>query len=352
MVNFWHKKKVLVTGHTGFKGSWLSLWLNKLGANVTGFSLDPITVPNVYSVLRLKKYIHDIRGDIRDHNLLKKIINTEEPEVIIHLAAQALVRTSYYDSLGTFSTNIMGTVNLLEVARTCKSVKAILIITSDKCYENQEMDYSYRETDPMGGHDPYSCSKGCSELVTSSYRRSFFNDRGVAVATARAGNVIGGGDWAAGRLIPDAFRAFSHNKVLKIRYPQAVRPWQHILEPLSGYLNLCEKMILDPILYSEGWNFAQEDKSVYSVKEVADILVQLWGSGVAWEQVGGEHLHEANLLQLDITKAKNRLNWAPKWELVTALQKTVSWYKEYYLGGENNMEKLTHEQIDEYNAIL
>ena len=347
--SFWPDKKVIITGHTGFKGSWLALWLSDLDAKVTGYALDPLTDPNLFSVLDFEKSIIDHRGDIRDLSALERVIKSTKPEIIVHMAAQPLVRESYKDPVGTYATNVMGTVNLMEAARTCDSVRVILVVTSDKCYENEEIENGYWETDPMGGHDPYSSSKGCAELVTSAFRRSFFKEgSAVAVGSARAGNVIGGGDWAADRIIPDAMHAFSGKETLQVRNPDAVRPWQHVLEPLSGYMTLCEKMWDQPSKFSEGWNFGPEDESVRTVEEVTVRMSDLWGDHVALDKSNGNHPHEATLLKLNITKAKEKLGWTPKWNLATALEKTVSWYKSYYNG--INMYEMSLNQIAEYQA--
>ena len=345
--SFWKNKRVIITGHTGFKGSWLSLWLNFLEAKVTGYALNPFTNPNLFSLLGIKKNISDHRDNIRDLSSLISVIKSSEPRIIIHLAAQSLVRKSYKDPVGTFATNVMGMVNLMEAARSCDSVRVILVVTSDKCYENREIDYGYRETDTIGGHDPYSCSKGCAELVTSAFRRSFFeNGSAVAIASARAGNVIGGGDWAADRIVPDAMRAFNENQILMVRNPGAVRPWQHVLDPLSGYMTLCEKMWNHPSKFSEGWNFGPADENVRTVGEVTDRISELWGDHAAWERSNVDHPHEATLLKLDITKAKKQLGWKPKWDLDTALEKTVSWYKSYYNG--QDVGEMSLKQIEEY----
>ena len=347
--SFWHDKNVIITGHTGFKGSWLTIWLTQLGAKVTGYALDPLTDPNLFSAFDYYKSIIDHRGDMRDLSSLKSVIKSSEPEIIVHMAAQSLVRESYKNPVGTYGTNVMGTVNLMEVARSCNSVRVILVVTSDKCYENREIDYGYRETDPMGGHDPYSSSKGCAELVVSAFKRSFFQESsGIAVASARAGNVIGGGDWAADRIIPDAVRAFNEKQILQVRNHDAVRPWQHVFEPLSGYMILCEKMWNESSVFSEGWNFGPEDESVRTVAEVTDRVSELWGDGASWEKSNGDHLHEATLLKLDIAKAKGELDWRPKWNLDTALERTVSWYKGYYNG--EDMQEISLEQIEEYQT--
>ncbi len=345
--SFWLDKKVLITGHTGFKGSWLALRLSHLDAKVTGYALDPLTNPNLFTVLDLEEGIIDRRGDIRDLSALERVIRSAEPEIIIHMAAQSLVRESYKDPVGTFATNVMGTVNLIEAVRSSDSVRVVLVVTSDKSYENREINYGYRETDPMGGHDPYSSSKGCAELVTSAFRRSFFeNGSAVAVASARAGNVIGGGDWAADRIIPDSMRAFNNNQNLRVRNPDAIRPWQHVLEPLSGYMTLCEKMWAQPSKFSGGWNFGPEDESVSTVEEVTERISDLWGNNASWDKSNGDHPHEATLLKLDTTKAEEQLGWAPKWDLDMALEKTVNWYKSYY--SDENMYEMSLKQIEEY----
>ena len=345
--SFWQDKNVFLTGHTGFKGSWLAFWLAQIGAKVTGYALDPLTDPNLYNVLDIGKSIIDHREDICDLSSLNFFVKSSEPEIIIHMAAQALVRESYKDPVSTYATNVMGTVNLMEAAGSCDSVRVILIVTSDKCYENREIDFGYSESDPIGGHDPYSSSKGCAELVTSAFRRSFFEDgAAVAVASARAGNVVGGGDWASDRIIPDAMRAFSDEQILLVRNPGAVRPWQHVLEPLSGYMTLCEKMWNQPFEFSEGWNFGPEDEGVGTVKEVTEKVSDLWGNNASWEESNGDHPHEATLLKLDITKAKERLGWVPKWDLERALEKTVGWYKSYYNG--EDMREMSLKQIEKY----
>ena len=346
--NFWQGKNVFLTGHTGFKGSWLALWLTHLGANVTGYALNPLTEPNLFTVLDIEKNIADHRDDIRDFSCLKKVVKSSKPEIIVHMAAQSLVRESYKDPVGTYATNVMGTVNLMEAARSCDSVRAILIVTSDKCYENRELDYGYKETDTMGGHDPYSSSKGCAELVTSAFRRSFYENASmIAVASARAGNVIGGGDWSANRIIPDAIRSFSSNQQLQVRSPDAIRPWQHVLEPLSGYMTLCEKMWDQPLKFSDGWNFGPLE-SIREVEEIMNRVSDLWGENAEWERSIVDHPYEATLLKLDIAKAKKKLGWAPKWDLDTALEKTVSWYKSYYNG--EDMLEISQKQIEEYQA--
>lgn len=326
--SFWQNRKVFITGHTGFKGSWLSLWLKQLGANVTGYSLEPPTNPSIFESAKVDTVIEkSIIGDIRDAGLLTNSMHQAKPEIIIHMAAQSLVRDSYIDPVGTYTTNVMGTINILEVARNTPSVKAILNITTDKCYENKEWFWGYRENEPMGGHDPYSSSKACAELVSSAYRNSFLINEGIALATARAGNVIGGGDWAKDRIVPDAMRAFMNNEPLMIRNPKATRPWQHVLEPLSGYLMLCQQLIENPESFSAAWNFGPNDEDAQPVSILVDIITNSWGEDAGWEVDKNAHPHEARYLKLDCSKARNLLKWKPIWRLERALDETVQWYK-------------------------
>jgi CDP-glucose 4,6-dehydratase len=348
----WHGKKVLVTGHTGFKGSWLCLWLQKLGTDVVGYSLEPPTEPNLYHVAQVESGMTSIMGDIRDLPHMTAVFEQHRPEIVIHMAAQSLVRQSYCDPVETFQTNVMGTVNVLEAARRCQSVKAVLVVTSDKCYENREWIWPYRENEPLGGHDPYSSSKACAELVTAAYRRSFFRaDSGLepapSVASARAGNVIGGGDWAQDRLVPDCVRAFIAEQPVQLRYPLAVRPWQHVLEPLQGYMTLAQRLLeRDSASFAEAWNFGPDANDDATVGEVARRVADLWdGASVA---VSGETNvpHEASLLRLDVTKALTRLRWRPRWSLDRALQETVNWYKAWHAGEE--MRAYTLAQISTY----
>ncbi len=325
---FWKGKSVFLTGHTGIKGAWLALWLRQLGAEIHGYALKPPTEPNFFSTVAVSEGLaSSTLGDLRELDLLETALFAAKPTVVIHMAAQALVRDSYVDPVTTYSTNVMGTVNLLEAVRKTSSVQAVLNITSDKCYENKEWLWGYRENDSMGGHDPYSSSKGCAELVTSAYYRSFFKGEGVAVATARAGNVIGGGDWAKDRIVPDAIRAFINNEPLVIRNPASVRPWQHVLEPLAGYLMLCQKLVQDAGSFSGGWNFGPGDDSAQPVSFLADILVGHWGESAQWQVDQDAHPHEAVTLKLDCSKAKSRLGWKPAWALEKSLIETVSWYK-------------------------
>lgn len=340
---FWKDKSVFVTGHTGFKGSWLCLWLQILGARVTGYALSPPTRPNLFELARLARSMKSITADARDLTKLKAALLRARPHVVIHMAAQSLVRESYADPTGTYSTNVMGTVNILEASRAAKSVRAIVIVTSDKCYENRERGSGYREDDAMGGHDPYSSSKGCAELVTAAYRHSFFSGVGVAVASARAGNVIGGGDWGRDRLVPDALRAFTARTKLRVRNPDAVRPWQHVLDPLNGYLTLAERMSEDVLSFSGAWNFGPADTENRPVSWVADELVRCWGKNAGWELNRAQHPHEAALLKLDCSKARAQLNWQPRISLGTALGSVVEWHRRRSKG--ESARKLTEEQI-------
>jgi CDP-glucose 4,6-dehydratase len=344
--SFWSDKKVFLTGHTGFKGSWLSLWLQQLGAEVTGYALPPPTDPSLFDVARVAQGMKSVIGDIRDGVMLNNAMREAAPDIVIHMAAQPLVRRSYVDPVETYSTNVMGTVHLLEAVRQTPSVRAVVNVTTDKCYENKEWVWGYRESEPMGGFDPYSSSKGCAELVTSAYRRSFFQEKEIALASARAGNVIGGGDWAADRLIPDILRAFEKNQPVIIRNPYATRPWQHVLEPLSGYLTLAERLCTDGQTCAEGWNFGPHDDDARPVRWIVEHLASSWGNGATWQLDGGEHPHEANYLKLDISKAKARLGWQPHWALQAALQASVHWHQQWLAGA--NMQAVTLGQINQY----
>ncbi|AFY46342.1 CDP-glucose 4,6-dehydratase [Nostoc sp. PCC 7524] len=349
--NFWHRKKVFLTGHTGFKGSWMSLWLQMLGAEVFGYSLTPPTSPSLFELADVAEGMTSVVGDIRDLDYLKQVMQTFQPDIVIHMAAQPLVRESYHQPVDTYAINIMGTVNVLEAIRYVSSVKSAVIITSDKCYENREWIWGYRETDPMGGYDPYSSSKGCAELVTTAYRQSFFNpadysQHGVAVATVRAGNVIGGGDWAKDRLVPDILRAWLAGEEVVIRNPQAVRPWQHVLEPLHGYLILAEKLFTQGCLYGGGWNFGPDESGVKTVSWVVEQLQQLWGNNASWIQDSRFQPHEANYLTLDCSKARNLINWQPQLDLSTALAWIVDWTKAWEQG--YDMKQKTQSQIQQF----
>jgi len=349
--NIYKGRKVLVTGHTGFKGSWLCLMLNKLGAEVYGYALPPPTNPSLFVEANIEEIMTSYIGDIRDYELLLKTLLEVRPEIVIHMAAQPIVRESYRNPRETFEINVMGTVNLFDAIRQVNSVKAILNVTTDKCYENREWHWGYRENEPMGGYDPYSNSKGCSELVTASFRNSFFNpakygDHGVALATARAGNVIGGGDWANDRLIPDFIRSISIGEKVKIRSPYAIRPWQHVLEPLTGYLTLCEKLFADGPAFAEAWNFGPEDKDAKNVEWITQTICELWGNNAEFEIDKNPQPHEANYLKLDCSKAKAELGWIPKWDIENTLKSIVVWNKSFIAG--DNIRIVTENQIDEY----
>ncbi len=352
---FWQNRKVFITGHTGFKGSWLCIWLSSLGANVTGFALDPPTNPNLYENAQIESLIKSIKGDVRNAEKLIKEMCEFKPEVVIHMAAQSLVRASYIDPVETYSTNIMGTVNLFEAVRKCDSIRAVLNVTTDKCYENREWLWAYRENEPLGGYDPYSNSKACSELITISYRNSFFNPKeyskhGVAIATARSGNVIGGGDWAADRLVPDCIRALLKGEKILIRNPYAIRPWQHVLEPLSGYIILAQKLYEEGPIFGEPWNFGPDDGDSQTVEWLVSKICALWGNEAKYEIDKREHPHEANYLKLDSSKAKHKLKWYPKWSLMKAIEKVIEWVKVYQRG--DNIRKICLEQINEYSEYL
>ena len=348
--NFWNGKRVLLTGHTGFKGSWLSLWLQSLGSVIRGVALEPQTEPALFKVAQVENGMEHRIADVRDLCVITKQVEEFQPEIIFHLAAQPLVRHSYKVPVETYSTNVMGTVNLLEAARHSGSVKAIVNITTDKCYENREWVWGYREDEPMGGHDPYSSSKGCAELVTSAYRKSFLRDAGIAVATARAGNVIGGGDWAVDRLIPDILHAIENGESVLIRNPSAIRPWQHVLEPLSGYLLLAESLYQDGQTNAEGWNFGPNDKDARPVKWIVEYLCNYWGRNTSWTLQPGSHPHESNFLKLDISKSHRRLGWTPHWPLEAALKYIAEWHKSW-LGGKD-MRAVCLAQIEKFQSGL
>lgn len=339
---FWKGKSVFVTGHTGFKGGWLCLWLHGAGARVTGYSLRPPTRPSLFELARLGRLVKSIAADVRDLARLKGALRRAQPQVVIHMAAQSLVRESYADPIGTYTTNVLGTANMLEAARTVKSVRVIVIVTSDKCYENRENEPSFREEDAMGGHDPYSSSKGCAELVTIAYRRSFFSGAGAAVASARAGNVIGGGDWGKDRLVPDAVRAFTASTKLRVRNPDAIRPWQHVLDPLNGYLTLAEHLWGDPS-FAGGWNFGPADTENRPVSWIVGELARRWGKSAKWELDRSSQPHEASLLRLDCSKARTRLQWQPRFTLDSTLDSVVDWHRRQVRG--ENARELTEEQI-------
>lgn len=332
--NFYKGKRVLVTGHTGFKGSWLSIWLHELGAEVIGVAQDPFTERDNYVLSEIGSKIVDLRGDIRDGKLMKEIFHQYQPEIVFHLAAQPLVRLSYDIPVETYETNVMGTIHIMEAIRATDSVKVGVMITTDKCYENKEQIWGYRENEPMGGYDPYSSSKGAAEIAISSWRRSFFNpnsyaQHGKSIASVRAGNVIGGGDWALDRIIPDCIKALEAGNPIDIRSPKAIRPWQHVLEPLSGYMLLASKMWEEPTKYCEGWNFGPRAESITSVWEVAGKVVEDYGSGSLNDLSDPNALHEAKLLMLEISKAKFELGWEPRMNIDQCVALTIDWYKRY-----------------------
>ncbi|MCH7478681.1 MAG: CDP-glucose 4,6-dehydratase [SAR324 cluster bacterium] len=352
---FWAGKKVLVTGQTGFKGAWLCLMLNRLGAELSGYALEPPTEPSLYDLAHLAGRMNSAIGDLRDYPRLLGHVEETRPEVVIHMAAQSLVRRSYHDPVGTYATNVMGTVHLLEALRQVGSARVALIVTSDKCYENREWVWGYRESDPMGGYDPYSSSKGCAEIVTAAYRRSFFGNpaagaAGTAVASARAGNVIGGGDWAEDRLVPDCMRAFLAERPVLIRNPHSLRPWQHVLEPLSGYLLLAEKLWEAGAEFAQAWNFGPDERDVRPVSWIADTLVHDWGGGARWELEEGEPPHEARMLRLDTSLARERLGWQPRTDLRLGLEMTVEWYRGYQRG--DAAEAITLRQIEQFENLF
>ncbi|HEY1903560.1 MAG TPA: CDP-glucose 4,6-dehydratase [Terracidiphilus sp.] len=352
--NFWKNRRVFLTGHTGFKGSWLSLWLEALGAEVTGYSLAPPTTPSLFEQAQVARSLHSIVADIRDFDRMKKAIGDCRPEVVIHMAAQTVVRRGYVDPIETYSTNVIGTVNLFEAIRRLDLQCAVVNVTSDKCYFNREWVWAYREEDKLGGHDPYSNSKACAELVTSAYRDSFFSpgaheSHGVALGSARAGNVIGGGDWTANQLIPDLMRAFLAKESCLIRNPYATRPWQFVLEPLRGYLLLAEHLQKDPKIFASGWNFGPAEDDARPVSWIADRLVHLWENEASWTRDSAAHPHEANLLKLDASKAKWLLNWRPLLPLDAALDWIVAWYRSFQQ--QTDLGELTRTQITQY-AVL
>lgn len=351
---FWKDKKVLVTGHTGFKGSWLSLWLQKLGAKVVGYALSPPTKPSLFEVAQVADGMTSIKGDVRHLEYLQAVIADHRPEIIIHLAAQPLVRCSYEDPVETYSTNVMGTVNVLEAVRQSESVRVVVSITSDKCYENKEWLWGYRENDPVGGYDPYSSSKGCAELIISAYRNSFFpteeyQHHKVAVASTRAGNVIGGGDWARDRLIPDFMTAIMEDRPAIIRSPSAVRPWMHVLEPLNGYLRLAEQLWAHGPKFAQAWNFGPNSEDTKTVLWLVEHLTRFWGEGARWKLDSVQHPHESRFLKLDCSKAQSLLGWSAKLRLSTALEWTVEWYQSYQQN--KDMRALTEEQIIRFENI-
>jgi CDP-glucose 4,6-dehydratase len=331
---FWAGKRVFLTGHTGFKGGWMALWLQKMGAELTGFALSPPTSPALFDVARVADGMTSIIGDIRDPQALETALVAADPEIVIHMAAQPLVRASYDDPVGTYATNVMGTVHLLEAVRKAASVRACVVVTTDKCYENREWVWGYREDEAMGGYDPYSNSKGCAELVTSAYRRSFFADGRTALASGRAGNVIGGGDWADDRLIPDILRAVEKNEPVLIRNPLAIRPWQHVLEPVGGYLVLAQALWDNPQAAAEAWNFGPRDEDARPVQWIVERMCAAWGEGAGWTHDTSVQPHEARYLKLDISKARAGLGWGPRWSLGDALESIVAWHRAWLSGAD------------------
>jgi CDP-glucose 4,6-dehydratase len=347
--SFWKGKKVYLTGHTGFKGSWLSLWLQNMGAIIKGYSLDVNTKPALFSKANVAEEMESEIGDIRNLEQLVESMVSFSPDILIHMAAQPLVRLSYQEPVDTYTTNVIGTVNVLEAARKCINLKAIVSVTTDKCYENKEWEWGYRENEAMGGHDPYASSKGCAELVTSAYRRSFFSaEHTASLASARAGNVIGGGDWAEDRLIPDILRAFEKSKPVVIRNPLSTRPWQHVLEPLSGYLVLAQELFLNGDEFAEGWNFGPKDEDCKPVSWILDKMVESWGGKASWSLDKENNPHEAGFLKLDCSKAASRLKWKPKWNLQLTLKSIVDWHQVYSNGGD--IKKQCLKEINTYST--
>ena len=348
---FWQGKRVFLTGHTGFKGGWLSLWLQQLGAEVTGYALEAPTTPSLFEVANVARGMVSIIGDVRDGEALKRVMAQARPEIVIHMAAQPLVRYSYVNPVETYATNVMGVVNLLEAVRATPGVRSVVNVTSDKCYENREWPWGYRENEAMGGYDPYSNSKGCAELVTAGYRSSFFNaekyaEHGIALGSGRAGNVIGGGDWAMDRLIPDMLRAIGVGQPVMIRNPHSIRPWQHVLEPLSGYLTLAEKLYTEGPVHAEGWNFGPHDTDAKPVEWIIERMTHEWGAGASWSLDGQDHPHEATYLKLDCSKARGQLGWHPRWDIGQTIAKIVEWHKACDQGAD--MRAMTLAQITTY----
>lgn len=350
--DFWKDKRVFLTGHTGFKGSWLAFWLHSMGAKVAGYALEPNTRPSIFDVLALSEMLAQSQiADIRDLSVLSSALKNFEPDVVVHMAAQPLVRYSYLNPIETYEINVMGTANLLDAMRGVSSIGATVIVTTDKCYENYGRQASFIETDPIGGYDPYSSSKGCAELVTSAFRRSFFNARDCknAIATARAGNVIGGGDWSDDRLIPDAIRALVANEVLLIRNPGATRPWQHVLEPLSGYLQLAQALFEGGSTFASGWNFGPDEVDIRPVSDVISLFNEKWGEAIDWSQNRDPQPYEAQVLSLNCSKAKEQLKWHPHWSLGMAIEKIVQWHKAFLLN--EDMRSITKQQINDYHVF-
>ncbi|MGA8731555.1 MAG: CDP-glucose 4,6-dehydratase [Terracidiphilus sp.] len=354
LVSPWKGRRVFLTGHTGFKGSWLALWLARKGAQVRGFAIDPDTEPNLFTTASVGGFIEDERGDIRNHASLQASLTGFAPEVVFHLAAQPLVRRSYVDPLGTYATNVMGTAHVLEAVRKCSSVRAVVCVTTDKCYQNQEWVWPFRETDQLGGHDPYASSKACAEIVSAAYRSSFFpadriHEHQVALATARAGNVIGGGDWSEDRLIPDLIRGFQSGKPVLIRAPKAIRPWQHVLDPLHGYLMLAERLLGRKAQFSSSFNFGPAEGDSWPVMKIASGVASIWGVGASWASSEAEGVHEARTLRIDTSKARAELGWWPRLGIEGALKWAIDWYKAWEAGA--NMREETQAQITAYERL-
>jgi len=342
---FWRRKRVFLTGHTGFKGAWLSLMLARLNAEVTGYALSPPTDPSLFDLLSVGDTLEDVRGDVNDLDALRRAMIAADPDIVIHMAAQPLVKLGYAEPVGTFQTNVMGSVHVLEAARACKNLKALVNVTTDKCYDNRDWLWGYRETDPLGGRDPYSTSKACAELVTAAYRASFFA-RGATIATARAGNVVGGGDFAADRILPDAVRAFTAGRPLDVRAPKSVRPWQHVLEPLSGYLMLAEQAARHGQSFADGWNFGPGPDSERDVEALLTRFMAAWGPEARWNPDRAAHPHEAGLLRLDASKAREKLGWTPLLSFDETVEWTARWYRDFSRGAD--IRALTFQQIDAY----
>lgn len=348
--SFWNNKRVLITGHTGFKGSWLTIWLKKLGAEVIGYSNSIPTNPSLCELSGINSDITSITGDIRDLDALRNTFSQYNPQIVIHMAAQSLVSPSYDDPVETYSTNVMGTVNLFECIRKTNDTSVIINVTSDKCYENKETLNGYVETDRIGGHDPYSNSKACSELVTSSFRNSFFSDypNEKNLASVRAGNIIGGGDWSENRLVPDIMKSLQQELPLKIRNPNGIRPWQHVLDPLNGYLTLAEHLWDHGSKFSEAWNFGPEQNNIKPVSWIVEQISEYWGSSLKWEK-SVHDFHETNVLSLNCSKSKSQLNWNPKLNLIDSIKWTVDWFKEFY--NKSDMREITEKQINDFNLL-
>ena len=348
-LSFWYKKRVFLTGHSGFKGSWLSLWLKSMKAVVKGYSLSPVSYPNLFEIARCSQVVFSTIADIRNLNVLKNSLQEFNPDIVIHMAAQSLVRLSYERPIETYETNVIGTANILESIRHCGSVRAIINVTTDKCYKIDCENEGYKEDDPLGGRDPYSTSKVCSEYLTEAYRKTFFEGRDMGIATVRAGNVIGGGDWAIDRLVPDVIRAIEKKEILSLRNPKAIRPWQHVLEPLSGYLLLAQKLYHEPLKYSGAWNFGPYKRDIRTVEEVVN-LIQRRCAKFKWEKVVADQLFESKILKLDISKALSELGWNPCWNLEKTLDQVIRWYESYQAG--SDMKMICQKEINEFLSSL